>query len=220
MFQLRIRPSPHSPLTTAVNPKTGVRILAVFFAVLLLSPFVTLLTDSNAVRLFDSFFRAGSLVFGGGHVVLPLLKNEVVGSGWVSSDIFLAGYGAAQAIPGPLFTFAAYLGAVSQTELSGLPTAALCLVAVFLPSFLLVLGVLPFWERLRKYNRMRFAIRAVNAAVVGILIAAFYNPLWTSGIRNIQDFVLLLAAFLLLIFYRLPSWLIVAGCALTGGLLL
>ena len=133
------------------------------------------------LELFDAFYRAGSLVFGGGHVVLPLLQASVVPPGWVSNDAFLAGYGAAQAVPGPLFTFAAYLGAVMGPQPNGWVGAALCLVAMFLPSFLLVIGTLPFWDELRRMPCAQAALRGVNAAVVGLLLAALYNPVWTLG---------------------------------------
>lgn len=207
----------HSPFMTKVTKKSGAALLVLFFTVLIFSPLISQLTDNHSIKLFESFFRAGSLVFGGGHVVLPLLKNEVVNSGWVTNDIFLAGYGAAQAIPGPLFTFSAYLGAVSKTYPSEALGAALCLLAAFLPSFLIIIGVLPFWEHLRKYNTMKFAIHGINAAVVGLLVAAFYSPVWTSGILNVKNFSLFLVAFLLLVFWKKPSWLVVLMCALAGG---
>lgn len=211
---------PHMPLTTKVTKMVGALLLIIFFSILLLSPLLSQMFQTHAIQLFDSFFRAGSLVFGGGHVVLPLLKNEVVNSGWVTNDAFLAGYGAAQAIPGPLFTFTAYLGAASTAPPSGVFGAAICLFAAFLPSFLLTIGALPFWEKLRKYDNMKFAIHGINAAVVGLLIAAFYNPVWTSGILNVKDFCLLLVAYLLLVFWKTPSWLVVITCALLGGLVL
>jgi len=154
-------------------------------------------------------------VFGGGHVVLPLLQAEVVPAGWISNDAFLAGYGAAQAVPGPLFTFAAYLGAI----IGGSKTAMICLVAIFLPSFLLVVGILPFWEGLRRRQMAQAVLRGVNAAVVGLLLAAFYNPVWTSGIFNRADFGLAAFAFLLLFLWRTPPWLVVVLCAAGGQLL-
>ena len=154
-------------------------------------------------------------MFGGGHVVLPLLQAEVVPPGWVSNDAFLAGYGAAQAVPGPLFTFAAYLGAV----IGGWKAAVVCLVAIFLPSFLLVIGILPFWEGLRRRPMAQAVLRGVNAAVVGLLLAAFYNPVWTSGITGKADFGLAAIAFLLLFLWRTPPWLVVIVCAAGGELL-
>jgi chromate transporter len=174
-------------------------------------------TQLQSVKLFDSFFRAGALVFGGGHVVLPLLKAEVVNPGWVSADAFMAGYGAAQAVPGPLFTFSAYLGAVSNLPPAGVLGAAICLIAAFLPSFFLVFGVLPFWEGLRKIKKMRSAMMGVNSAVVGLLLAAFYNPVWTSAILSPKDFALALVCFLLLAFWKIPSWGVVIFGAFVGG---
>jgi chromate transporter len=176
-------------------------------------------TSSQAVKLIDAFYRAGSLVFGGGHVVLPLLQASVVPPGWVSNDLFLAGYGAAQAVPGPLFTFAAYLGAVMGPEPNGWIGATLCLVAVFLPSFLLVIGALPFWEDLRQRPGAQAALRGVNAAVVGLLLAALYHPVWTAGITRAADFALAAAAFLLLFMWKTPPWLVVILCAVGGAVI-
>ncbi len=194
---------------------SGILALTIFAALLVGLPILASATGNRDVRLFDTFYRVGSLVFGGGHVVLPLLQAEVVPSGWVDNDSFLAGYGAAQAVPGPLFTFAAYLGAV----IGGWKTALLCLVAIFLPSFLLVTGILPFWEGLRRRTTTQAALRGVNAAVVGLLLAAFYNPVWTSGILTRADFGLAALAFLLLFLWRTPPWLVVILCAAGGELL-
>jgi chromate transporter len=213
----------------AVNGQSGGRLvvpigrraatvsLALFFILLLGLPVLAGTVDSMALRLLDSFYRAGSLVFGGGHVVLPLLQAEVVGPGWVTRDAFVAGYGAAQAVPGPLFTFAAYLGAVMLPEPDGAVGGLLCLLAIFLPSFLLVIGVLPFWDGLRARPQAQAALRGVNAAVVGLLLAALYDPVWTSGIRTPADFALAAAALLLLAFWRLPPWLVVIATALGGA---
>jgi len=159
--------------------------------------------------LLDRFYRAGALVFGGGHVVLPLLQQAVVPPGWIAPDAFLAGYGAAQAVPGPLFTFAAYLGAAMGPAPSGVTGAVLCLLAIYLPSFLLLVGVLPFWEGLRRRAAVQSALRGVNATVVGLLLAALYTPVWTSAINGPADFGLGLAAFLALVFWKLPPWLVV-----------
>jgi chromate transporter len=167
--------------------------------------------------LFDAFYRAGSLVFGGGHVVLPLLQASVVPPGWVSNDAFLAGYGAVQAVPGPLFTFSAYLGAVMSPEPNGWAGAGLCLVAIFLPSFLLVVGTLPFWENLRRTPIAQAALKGVNTAVVGLLLAALYHPVWTAGILGAADFAQAAAAFLLLFMWRTPPWLVVVLSAVAGG---
>lgn len=194
----------------------GALSLALFFFLLLGLPAAAAVYPSQPLALFDSFYRAGSLVFGGGHVVLPLLQSEVVPPGWVSNDTFLAGYGAAQAVPGPLFTFAAYLGAVMGPEPNGWQGGLLCLVAIFLSSFLLVIGVLPFWDDLRRYQAVRSALTGVNAAVVGLLLAALYSPVWTSAIKGTADFGLGLAAFALLVFWKLPPWMVVVLSAVCG----
>jgi chromate transporter len=193
--------------------------LALFFGLLLTLPIANAFLDSQALNVFDSFYRVGSLVFGGGHVVLPLLEAEVVGPGWVSESDFIAGYGAAQAVPGPLFTFAAYLGAVMVDEPNGVEGAALALVAVFLPSFFLVIGGLAIWDALRTNRAFYAALQGVNAAVVGLLVAALYDPIWTGAITTAADFGLALAAFGLLAFWRIPPWLIVVFCAAGGELL-
>lgn len=211
---------PHVPITSKSSKTAGVGLLLVFFSLLLTLPILAGQTHNSAIKQFDSFFRAGSLVFGGGHVVLPLLKAEVVDTGRVTNEAFMAGYGAAQAIPGPLFTFSAYLGAISSDSSSGILGAALCLVAAFLPSYLLIVGVLPFWEDLRKHEKMKLAMKGINASVVGLLISAFYNPVWSSAIFNIRDFSLALGVFVLLVFWKAPSWLVVIICALLSGLIL
>ena len=166
--------------------------------------------------LVDSFFRSASLVFGGGHVVLPLLQAEVVPPGWVSEETFIAGYGAAQALPGPLFTFAAYLGTAAGIGPGGVAGGLLCLAAVFAPSFLLVAGALPFWERLRRFALAERATLGVNAAVVGLLGAAFYDPIWTGSIRTAEDLALALAALAALAFWKVPPWVLVVAGALAG----
>ncbi|MEH2470989.1 chromate transporter [Nitrobacteraceae bacterium AZCC 2161] len=207
-------PSEQVRLQVPVGRARGILALIVFAVLLVGLPLLAALTGDQNIRLFDTFYRVGSLVFGGGHVVLPLLQAEVVPS-WVGKDAFLAGYGAAQAVPGPLFTFAAYLGAV----IGGWKIAALCLVAIFLPSFLLVVGILPFWEGLRRRTTTQAALRGVNAAVVGLLLAAFYNPVWTTGILTKADFALATVAFLLLFLWRTPPWLVVLLCAAGGQFL-
>ena len=174
-------------------------------------------TANQSVKYFDAFYRAGALVFGGGHVVLPLLQAAVTPPGWVGNDAFLAGYGAAQAVPGPLFSFAAYLGAAMGPRPNGVVGAALCLIAIYLPSFLLIIGVLPFWTKLRRQPVARSALRGVNAAVVGLLIAALYRPVWTAGIANAGDYAIAVAAFLALFLWRAPPWLVVALGALAGA---
>lgn len=209
----------HAHLPLAVGKTMGLACLGAFLVLLVGLPVLADASSSHALDLVDAFYRAGSLVFGGGHVVLPLLQEAVVPPGWVSNDLFLAGYGAAQAVPGPLFTFAAYLGAVMTPGPSGIAGAALCLVAVFAPSFLLVIGALPFWDEIRRRSSAQAALRGINAAVVGLLLAALYNPVWTAGIVNGRDFAIAAAAFLLLMMWRTPPWLVVVLCAIAGGVL-
>lgn len=180
-----------------------------FFLLLALLPVAAAWTASSAVFLFDSFYRAGSLVFGGGHVVLPLLQSELVPRQWISNELFLAGYGAAQAVPGPLFSFAAYLGAASSVQPNGWVGGMLCLVAIFLPSLLLVLATLPHWHALRRKQAVRNALAGVNAAVVGLLLAALYQPVWISAILRPRDLALALTSFLLLVAWRLSPWIVV-----------
>jgi chromate transporter len=210
-------PANHVALPLAVSRWTGACLLILFLILLVGLPLLAASVPSQSVKLFDAFYRAGSLVFGGGHVVLPLLQASVVPPGWVSNDAFLAGYGAAQAVPGPLFTFAAYLGAVMGPEPNGWAGAMLCLLAVFLPSFLLVIGMLPFWDQLRRRPLAQSMLRGVNAAVVGLLLAALYNPVWTAGITGPYDFALAVAAFLLLFMWQVPPWLVVVLSALGGA---
>jgi chromate transporter len=210
--------APGSALHVPIGRTFALVSLALFFALLVGLPLLAAAVPSQALALLDSFYRAGSLVFGGGHVVLPLLQAEVVPPGWVSNDAFLAGYGAAQAVPGPLFTFAAYLGAVMGPWPNGWAGAALCLVAVFLPSFLLVFGALPFWAELRGEPRVQAALRGVNAAVVGLLLAALYRPVWTSAIDLPVDFAIAVVTFLLLAMWKLPPWLVVVLAAVAGEL--
>lgn len=209
-------PEEHVSLGIKVNRKLAVGALVVFFAGLFGLPILAANFPSQSLTLVSSFYSSGSLVFGGGHVVLPLLQSEVVPTGWVSNDAFLAGYGAAQAVPGPLFTFAAYLGTVLQPTPNGLAGGLICLVAIFVPSFLLVIGALPFWDDLRRAKSMQRALLGINAAVVGLLLAAFYNPVWTSGILSASDFGLAIVAFTLLAFWKLPAWLVVVLSALGG----
>ena len=190
--------------------------LALFFALLVLLPVAASTWPSQTLALADSFYRSGSLVFGGGHVVLALLKAEVLPAGWVPEDVFLAGYGAAQAVPGPLFTFSAYLGTVMETPPGGWVGGLICLGAIFVPSFLLVIGTLPYWNALSRLGSARRAMLGVNAAVVGLLLAALYDPVWTGGVRSAGDFVLALAAFALLVSWKLPPWLVVILGAVAG----
>lgn len=210
---------PHTPFESKFSKKISFALLIGFFVILLVLPLVAQLTNNAALRQFNSFFKTGALVFGGGHVVLPLLKSEIVQNGWVTNENFMAGYGAAQAIPGPLFTFSAYLGAISSIAPSGIIGGLICLLAVFLPSFLLIIGILPFWEQLRNESYIQSATKGLNATVVGLLIAAFYDPVWTSAIFNLKDFVTFFATFILLTFIKWPSWLVVIITALITGLL-
>ena len=210
-------PADHVALPRTGNRHVAIAAIILFFAILIGMPLVVAAMPSHSLQLFEAFYRAGSLVFGGGHVVLPLLQASVVPPGWVTNDEFLAGYGAAQAVPGPLFTFSAYLGAVMGPTPNGWEGAILCLVAMFLPAFLLVIGPLPFWDELRRRPWAQSALRGVNAAVVGLLLAALYNPVWTSGITSAADFALGVAAFLLLFMWKTPPWLVVVFCALGGA---
>jgi len=198
----------------------GAGALVLFVALLVGLPLLRAATGLQSVALADGFYRAGSLVFGGGHVVLPLLHDSVVQQGWVTEDRFLAGYGAAQAVPGPLFTFAAYLGFVTEPAPNGIFGAVIALVAIFLPSLLLIWGALPFWDLLRRSVGFQRALAGTNAAVVGILLAALYTPIWTSGVTGPADVALALAAFGLLVFWEAPPWLVVILAASAGQAIL
>jgi chromate transporter len=202
--------------------RSGGAVALVLFAVLLLiPPVIATATSSQGLALFDAFYRSGAFVFGGGHVVLPLLQAQVVAPGWVTNEAFLAGYGLAQAVPGPLFTFAAYLGAVMGPPPNGFAGAAIALIALPLPGMLLVYGMLPFWDAMRTRPAAQAAMRGSNAAVVGILGAALYNPVWTSAVLTPRDFALALAGFLLLTVWKMPPWIVVvllAGAGVLSGL--
>ncbi|RFU70628.1 chromate transporter [Peribacillus saganii] len=189
--------------------------LTVFLGLLILLPILKELTDLHWIAMFDSFYRSGSLVFGGGHVVLPLLEREFVPTGWLDKESFLAGYGATQAVPGPLFTFAAYLGTVMNGWQGGL----LATIAIFLPAFLLIVGALPFWDTLRRDPKLKGALMGVNAAVVGLLISAFYQPIWTSSILSSLDFAFAAILFSMLVYWKLPPWVIVITGAIGGTLM-
>lgn len=202
--------------SVGISRRLAVAMLALFVALLVVLPLLRQAVPSQPLAVFDSFYRSGSLVFGGGHVVLPLLQAEVVPPGWVTNEQFLAGYGAAQAVPGPLFTFAAYLGAVMGPPPNGWAGGMLALAAIYLPSFLLVLGALPFWSALRARASIQATLRGINAAVVGLLLAALYHPVWTSAILTPADFALGLAAFGLLTVWRVPPWTVVAASALAA----
>ena len=196
----------------AISRRAGGAALLIFTLLLVTLPLAASMTANHALRLADRFFRIGSLVFGGGHVVMPLLQAQVVPPGWISNQSFLAGYALAQAVPGPLFSFAGYLGAAMTPAPNGWPGAAICLAAIFLPSFLLVFGVMPFWGALRHRAAVRSALRGVNAAVVGILLSALYNPVFTSAIDGAADFAMALLGFLLLVLGRLPGWSVLLLC--------
>ena len=198
-----------APIAVAVPRALSLAALALFFVLLGGLPLLREASGSQAIAEFDSFYRSGALVFGGGHVVLPLLQAEVVPPGWVSNDAFLAGYGAAQAVPGPLFTFAAYLGTAMGPTPHGWLGGLLCLVAIFLPSPLLLIGALPLWDTLRRQGAVQAGLNGINAAVVGLLLAALYNPVWTSAIFAPRDFAIGLVAFILLALWRVPPWLVV-----------
>lgn len=219
---LAFRPGPvaaHEHLPIPVGRRAGLAWLTLFLVLLLGLPLLAVWLPSQTLSLIDTFYRAGSLVFGGGHVVLPLLQAQVVLAGWVDNDTFLAGYGAAQAVPGPLFTFASFVGASMNQAPAGWLGGLVCLLAIFAPSFLLVLGVLPFWTQLRKNVHMRAAMLGINAAVVGLLLAALHDPVWTSAILSPRDFGLALVALVALMFWKCPPWLVVLAGAGVGGLL-
>jgi len=205
--------------STPVGRRAGIAALALFAVLLLGLPLLAGVAESHPLALFDAFYRSGALVFGGGHVVLPLLQAETVASGWLSNETFLAGYGLAQALPGPLFAFAAYLGAQAGMTANALAGAALALCALFLPGLLLVYGTLPFWDRFRRHAAARRAMMGANAAVVGILAAALVDPVWTSAVADLRDAGVALAGFLLLTLARAPSWVVVILSAAAGVML-
>lgn len=205
---------PHRPMSFAINRKVAIGCWVLFIGLLIGLPILRPIIGSESFSIADSFYRTGSLVFGGGHVVLPLIQAETVAQGWLPAENFTAGYGAAQAVPGPLFTFAAYLGAVMEFGPGGWLGGTIALVAIFVPSFLLVIGALPFWESLRSRQSIQRALLGINAAVVGILVAALYNPVWTSAIHRPADFAIGLAAFGALVFWKAPPWAVVVGTAL------
>lgn len=207
-------------LPISISPRAGVLWLALFALLLLGLPVAAQALESPILNLLDAFYRTGSLVFGGGHVMLPLLQAEVVANGWVGNDLFLAGYGATQAVPGPLFTFAAFLGSSMEAPLSGWLGGLLCLLAIFAPSFLLLVGVLPFWARLRTRPRLQAAMLGVNAGVVGLLLATLYQPVGSSAILSPMDFALALLALTALMAGKLPPWLVVLAGAFVGWLVL
>lgn len=198
-----------------ISKRLGTVLLSIFGALLVILPILRETFENQTIALFDSFYRAGALVFGGGHVVLPLLERELVPAGFLSEEAFLAGYGAAQAVPGPLFTFASYLG----TVINGVPGGILATVAIFLPAFLLILGALPFWDALRHNPKVAGALIGVNAAVVGLLIAAFYSPIFTSTVNGAVDFVFAAFLFVMIAYWKLPPWSLVIAGVLGGTLI-
>ncbi|MGM9965937.1 MAG: chromate transporter [Rummeliibacillus sp.] len=195
-----------------ISKRLGYLSLALFFILLIFLPILSRLISSNWISMFDSFYRAGALVFGGGHVVLPLLEQEFVPTGLLSTQEFLAGYGITQAVPGPLFTFAAYIGAV----MNGWQGGIFATFAIFLPAFLLIIGSLPIWDALRTNSKVKGALLGVNASVVGILISALYTPIWTSAIKSSMDFALAAILFFMLVYWKLPPWVIVLTGAVGG----
>lgn len=204
-----------SNLLIPISKKVGAACLFLFFGLLLVLPILNEITAVGWIELFDRFYRSGALVFGGGHVVLPLLEQELVATNWISNSSFLTGYGAAQAVPGPLFTFAAYLG----TVIGGWQGGVLATIAIFLPAFLLIYGTMPFWNSIRNNRYMNGAFMGINAGVVGILISSFYQPIWTSTILSTFDFAFAAILFSLLVYWKIPAWMIVVLGGL-GGILL
>jgi chromate transporter len=211
-------PATHRPIGAGISHRVAIACLLLFFALLALLPLLAA-GGNGLIAMVDGYYRAGSLVFGGGHVVLPLLQAETVETGLVGRDAFLAGYGAAQAVPGPLFTFAAYLGAVQSVPPNGVTGAAVALAAIFLPAALLVVGALPFWDRLRRSTRARQAMKGVNAAVVGLLAAALYDPVFSEGVTSPATMAIAAAAFTALAAWNLPAWVVVIAAGLAGFML-
>jgi chromate transporter len=204
------------PLPLGISRWWSIVSIILFFALLAGLPLLAFATGSHLVALFEAFYRSGSLVFGGGHVVLPLLQAAVVPPGWIDNNVFLAGYGAAQAVPGPLFTFSAYLGTMMGETPNGWQGGLFCLAAMFLPAFFLSIGPLPLWNWFRRQSGMRSVLKGINAAVVGLLLAALYHPVWTSAIGSPADFALGIVAFLLLALWAAPPWLVVILGALAA----
>jgi chromate transporter len=203
-------------MSMPVSRSIGLLALATFFLLLGVPPLLNTVLHEQGLALFDAFYRSGALVFGGGHVVLPLLRDATVTPGWVSDDAFLAGYGAAQAVPGPLFTFSAYLGAVMKLPPNGIAGAAISLIGIFLPGILVLIGTLPFWDAFRRRSSAQAIMRGVNAAVVGVLGAALYNPVWTSAVKTPGDFAVALVGFVLLTVWQAPPLVVVVISALGG----
>ncbi len=205
-------------LAPPLKRRTGILCLTLFFVLLVGLWFLTLISGSHLVAVSEAFYRSGALVFGGGHLILPLLEQTVVRPGWVDQSIFLAGYGAAQAVPGPLFSFAAFLGTAMNESPNGWIGGIFCLIVIYIPSILLVTGILPFWSRIRQNQMARRALRGTNAAVVGLLLAAFYTPVWTSSVASPAAVAFVLTGFVLLHVWRLPPWVLVILSGLGGWL--
>jgi chromate transporter len=217
------KPTPEmteSRLAFSISRFGGALWFFVFILFLFGLPIMQLFVDQPLVDVVSAFYRSGSLVFGGGHVLLPLLEAEMVKTAWVTKDAFLAGYGATQAVPGPLFTFSVFLGGVLNGPISGVFGALVALFSIFLPSFLLVYSVLPFWKSLRERPRIRAALAGINASVVGILFAALYQPVFVGGVSATNDFIGVIIAFGALMYWKLPPWLVVIGGGAIGALLL
>lgn len=210
--------SPLAQHDYGVSKRTGALLLAAFGVLMVVLPAIVARAGSLTVSAITAMYQAGGLVFGGGHLVLPLLHAGVVLPGWVGNDAFLAGYGAAQAVPGPLFTFAAYLGAVMPSPLGGWTGGLVLLIAIFVPGFLLVVGALPFWESLRQHVGVRQAAAGINAAVVGLLASALVDPVWTSAIHSVSDCVIAVAAFTLLVTFKVSPVAVVGFAAVCGWL--
>lgn len=215
-FLFRKQCEPSTPPNDPGSHRVAITVLGIFAALLVGLPIATRIIHNENLALFDSFYRSGSLVFGGGHVVLPLLQSEVVPNGWASNDAFLAGYSGAQAIPGPLFTFSAYLGTIAKSGTHAWLGGILCLVAIFTPALLLISGALPFWDRIRAKASAQAALRGANAAVVGILLAALYDPVATSSMHRTYDFLVVVIGFSLLQWTKCPPWAVVALAAGAG----
>ncbi|WP_432360770.1 chromate efflux transporter [Sporosarcina sp. UB5] len=213
LYRKEKAPKPE-PINLSFGKKTGVAAWTIFFLLLIVVPAIRTFIENTFISIFDIFYRVGSIVFGGGHVVLPMLEREVVPAGWMDAETFIAGYGAAQAVPGPLFTLAGYLGQL----MNGPSGAAVAVIAMFLPSFLLVIGTLPFWSAIRSKPGIQAALKGVNAAVVGILLAALYDPVFTSSIGSAVDFGIAIIAFGLLMYYKMAPWLVVFITAALGAL--
>jgi len=221
IFPTAVEPiDPHHPFRSPLSKAAGMILLSLFLSLLLFPPLILEHSSLSSLAVFSAFYRSGALVFGGGHVVLPLLESATVARGWLSEPTFLAGYGAAQAVPGPLFSFAAYLGAALNVAPNGIAGACLALLSIFLPGLLLVSGILPFWAHLREKGLVRAAIAGVNASVVGVLGAALYKPVWISTIQRPVDLAIALIAFLLLVHWRVHPWKVVLATAAASALLL